>query len=196
MDFLEHVTKARSYRRFQADKALPEGTLSWLVDCARLTPSAGNLQPLRYLCVGGKETCKAFYPSLAWAGYLKDWDGPEEHERPTGYIVILTPRTDDGKTSVNTYIDLGIAGQTIQLAAASKGIAACMFRTYIPKKMAEAITLPPDHEILMVIAFGYPVEDVRIAPIGEDGSIKYYRDQDKVHFVPKRALKDVLLGSF
>lgn len=89
MDFLSLVTSARTCRRFCQNEPLPSGFLTWLVDCARLTPSAKNQQALRYAIIESREACEAFFPALRWAGALPDWPGPKEGERPTGYIVIL-----------------------------------------------------------------------------------------------------------
>ena len=196
MDFHDLTLGARTCRRYQGNRRLEEGTLGWLVDCARLSPSAGNMQPLRYLAVSSPEKCREFYPALAWAAYLKEWPGPEEAERPTGYIVILMLKTAGDKIPPNTMIDVGIAAQSIQLAAWSKGIGACMFRSFSSKAIAEALPVPDDYEIALVISLGYALEERRIAPVGQDESIRYYRDEKGVHFVPKRDLKDLLLGEF
>lgn len=195
MDFLQLMTEARTCRRYEGARELDPGTLAWLVDCARVMPCTANSQSLRYVTVQKPELRPGIFDALGWAGYLKTWK-PEESERPTGYIIMLAPKAEDGKLSNNTFIDMGIAGQTMQLAAWTKGIGTCMFRTYNPKKIAETVSIPENHEIVLMLALGYPVEERRIVPVGEDGSIRYYRDENGVHYVPKRALKDILLGEY
>ena len=113
-----------------------------------------------------------------------------------GYIVLLGPKDQDGKTPFTAHIDLGIAAQTIQLAAWYEGIGACMFLSFNPKMIEELLPVPGGMGVLLVIALGYAKEIRRLAPLREDGGIKYYRDAQGVHFVPKRELKDVLLGEF
>mgnify|MGYP003623495187 CR=1 FL=1 len=196
MDFHALVSGARTCRRYHGERRLEEGTLPWLVDCARLSPCGGNMQSLRFLAVSSPEKCERFYPALAWAAYLKDWPGPVEAERPTGYVVILVPLSKEDRTPPNTMIDVGIAAQSMQLAAWSRGIGACMFRSFSSKSIAEVLPVPEDYEVAMVLAFGHALEERRLVPVGEDESIRYYRDASGVHYVPKRALKEVLLGEF
>lgn len=81
----ELVMKTRSCRRFK-EEAISEELLRELVDLARLSASAANLQPLKYIISYKKEMNDIIFPKLKWAGYLKDWDGPEEGERPSAYI--------------------------------------------------------------------------------------------------------------
>jgi len=88
-DFRDVVKRSRSYRRFYEDKKIDREELEYLIDCARLTPSAQNLQPLKYIIVTDKEKDKVF-PYCKWAAYLKEWNGPEEGERPSAYIVVLS----------------------------------------------------------------------------------------------------------
>ena len=194
MDFLKLMTDARTCRRYKQDE-LEAGFLPWLVDCARIMPCTANAQVLRYLTIQSPDKRPGIYDALAWAGYLKNWS-PAENERPTGYIVFVAPKGEDGKIPYNTYIDMGIAGQTIQLAAWTKGVGACMFRSYNPKKIAAVIDIPEGYDIVLVIALGRPLEERRIVPVPEDGSIRYYRDDAGIHYVPKRALKDILLGEY
>jgi nitroreductase len=195
-DFLQLVSEARTCRRYDASKELPAGTLDWLVDCARLTPSASNAQVLRYITVQAPKTREKLYPALGWAAQLKEWGGPIEKERPTGYIVVLSGKGPDGKVSAHSYLDAGIAAQTIQLAAWSKGIGMCIFRNFNPKVISDVVTVPADLEIVLTLALGFAVEERRLVPVGPDGSVKYYRDDKGVHYVPKRLLKDVLLGKY
>ena len=83
------VLKNRSYRRFYQDKKLSVETLTELIDCARVTPSTVNSQALKFKPVADDETNAQVFECLNWAGLLKDWPGPEEGERPSGYIVVL-----------------------------------------------------------------------------------------------------------
>jgi len=193
MDFLKLVTEARTCRRYIGSRELEPGFLAWLVDCARLCPSGGNAQSLRYITVQSPEKRPLVCEALIWAGALPEWPGPIGGERPAGYIVLLAPAGEDGKISPMVRTDLGIAAQTMQLAAWSRGVAACMFSNIKPKELAKAVPAPEGYTPLLVMAFGYPVEQREIVSVPADGSTKYYRDEQGVHYVPKRDLKTVLL---
>jgi len=183
------VLANRSYRRFAESEPIPESTLRGLVDLARCTPSAANLQPLRYVLSCTPERNDLVFSTLSWAGYLPDWPGPVEGERPAAYIVILT----DTEVSRNPGCDHGIAAQTICLGATEKGYGCCMFGSIDRDALRAHLRIPERYQILLVIAMGRPVEKVVLEDVGPDGSIKYYRDSDQVHHVPKRKLEDVIL---
>ncbi len=184
------VLRNRSFRRFNHSKRITPDTLRELVDLARLTPSGRNMQPLKYLLVTSEEACARLYPQLSWAGYLKDWDGPIEDERPAAYIVML------GDTALvpNFGIDPGIAAQTLLLGAVEKGLGGCIFGTIKRDEIRTLFEIPAQFEVLYVIALGEPVEKVVIEDVKVDGDIKYWRDADQVHHLPKRALADVIVG--
>jgi nitroreductase len=189
MEFKEIVVKNRSYRRFDAGHAIPRETLVDLVDCARQVPSGANLQVLRYIVSCSPEMNDRIYGTLAWAAYLQDWPGPEPDERPTGYIVIVTPEPVGDLTRV----DLGIAAQTIVLGAAARGLGGCLFMNIKHAKLRGLLSLTEETAIPLVIALGKPVEKVVLEEVGGDGSIRYYRTEDGSHHVPKRSLEEVLL---
>ena len=187
---IEDIVKAnRSYRRFHEQKQIDEKTLRELVNLARLSPSAANLQPLKYVICADPELNKQIFPTLAWAGYLRPWMGPEEGERPTGYIVIL----GDTEISKNFGCDHGIAAQSIMLGAAEKGLGGCMIGSIEREQLRKVLSIPGRYEILLVLALGYPKEKVVLEEVGPDGDIKYYRDANDVHHVPKRTLDEVIL---
>jgi len=188
MTISELVRRNRSYRRFDQCHALSDGDLHTLVDLARLSPNGGNKQALRFAVATGGMCAKVF-PALGWAGYLKDWNGPAEGERPTGYILILAETT----LAVCPREDAGIAAQSIMLGAAEAGLGGCIFMNVNRKKLMADLALPESLELMMVLAIGKPVEEVVIEPIGADGDVKYWRDANAVHHVPKRALADVLI---
>ncbi len=183
------VLANRSYRRFIQAESVDENTLRSLVDLARQTPSAANLQPLKYIITCTPERNAAVFTTLSWAGYLTDWDGPSEGQRPSAYIVVL----NDTNISPTINCDHGIAVQTILLGAAELGLGGCILGSIDRKILREQFSIDEHLEILLVVAVGKPLETVVLESVAEDGSIKYYRDAQDVHHVPKRALDDVIL---
>ncbi len=183
------VRKSRTVRRFDQETPIDMETLRDLVDLARLSPSGSNLQPLKYYLSCQPELNARIFPNLAWAGYLKDWGGPQEGERPAAYIIIL------GDSTVNKTFgcDHGIAAQTIMLGANEQGLAGCIIGSINRAELAAALHIPPQFEILLVLALGKPKEVVHVEPIGQDGSVKYWRDEQQVHHVPKRTLADIIV---
>ena len=183
------VIKNRSYRRFRQDAAIDRRVLLELVDLARLSASGANLQPLKYMLSCDPESNAMIFPHLAWAGYLKDWPGPVEGERPAAYIVIL----GDKNISKSTGCNHGIAAQSILLGAAEKGLGGCMIGSVERSSLRRVLNLPPRYEIMLVLALGKPNETVVLEEAGPDGSIQYRRDENSVHHVPKRALTEIVL---
>jgi nitroreductase len=185
----ELVQKSRSVRRFYQDVPIEMDTLRELVNLARLSPSGANLQSLKYYLSNQPEKNARIFQHLAWAGYLKEWPGPEEGERPAGYIIVL----GDSTISKSFGCDHGIAAQSIMLGAAEQGLGGCLIGSVKRADLSAELNIPPQFEILLVLALGKPKETVVVDPLGEDGSVKYWRDEQQVHHVPKRALEDLIL---
>ena len=184
------VLKNRSYRRFYQDFAVSRDILMGLVDLARLTASAANKQPLKYILSYDSEKNTQIFSTLAWAGYLKDWPGPPEGERPSAYIIML----GDTEISSSFNFDNGIAAQTILLGAVDQELGGCMIASVQRDKLRELLNIPSRYEIILVIALGKPKETVVIEPMGPEGDVKYWRDRDGKHHVPKRSLEEVILS--
>ena len=185
----ELIKSNRSYRRFDESNKISNEDLAELVDLARLSPSAANKQPLKYFLSYEKSINEKVFPTLGWAGYLHDWQGPVAGERPSAYILIL------GDTTISTKIDCdhGIAAQSILLGAREKGLGGCIFASINKKELQTVLNLKAHLEILLVIALGRPIEQVVLEDLPESGSIKYYRDENQVHHVPKRSLSDIII---
>jgi len=147
------------------------------------------MQPLKFFISCEKEMNEKIYPTLGWAGYLKDWDGPEPGERPSAYIIILR----DKNIKMVAGVDHGIAAQSILLGAVEKGLGGCMLGNIQHSKLKGNINLPEDCEILLVVALGKAKETVVIEEIDKGGDIKYWRDENQVHHLPKRKLADIVL---
>lgn len=178
----------RSYRRFHQSPVLSEQDLMDLVDSVRLSPSARNDQPLRFILVESPKACNTLFPFTAWAGYLRDWSGPDESERPTSYIIILV----DTSISKKYEVDVGIAAQSILLTAAEKGFGGCMLGAIKRDKIRGAFDIDPRFDIPLVIALGKPSETVEVDDIKDDDT-HYFRDEHDVHHVPKRLLNDLII---
>jgi nitroreductase len=127
---------------------------------------------------------------LAWAGYLSDWPGPGEGERPSAYIVVLV----DTRIAKSAGVDHGIAAQSILLGATEKGLGGCIIASVQREALGQVLDIDPRYEILLVLALGKPVERVFVEPVGADGDIRYWRDGKGGHHVPKRSLGDIVLG--
>jgi nitroreductase len=190
MTMKELVLKNRSYRRFHQSESVSIETLKDLVDLARLSATGGNMQPLKFIVSNDASRNDLIFPQLGWAAYLKDWAGPGDGERPSAYIIIL------GDTRIKTSFgcDHGIVAQSMLLGAVEKGLGGCIIATIQKPALSQALAIPNHFEVLLVIALGKPKEAVVIEPIGPSGDIKYWRDAQGVHHVPKRSLDELIVG--
>ena len=178
----------RSYRRFHEGCRLSAEELKALAGLARWCASGRNAQPLKYRIVHTPEECAAVFPTLAWAGYLTDWDGPEEGERPAAYLVQVL----DTRIVENCLCDDGIQAQTILLGAVEKGWGGCIVKSFKNEELRRILSIPEECRILYVIALGKPKEKVVVENM-EGGDYKYWRDAQGVHHVPKRNAEDLIL---
>lgn len=181
----------RTVRRFQEDKEVPAETLQRLVELTRYCPSGRNAQPLRYILVNSEEMREKVYPLLKWAGYFKDWDGPEKGERPAAYLIQCLD-TNHGKDCL---CDDGLQLEAITLGMRTLGLGGCIIKAFNAPKLAEVLCLEERFAPRYVLAIGFPAEEVRIEdmPEEEDADFKYFRTQDGVHHVPKRPLNQLII---
>jgi nitroreductase len=184
----ELIRKNRSFRRFHQEVAVPEIDLREMVDNARLTASGRNAQTLRYVLSNTPDMNARIFPLLSWAGYLAGWGGPKEGERPSAYVVIL----NDDMVSKTYFCDHGIVSLAILLTAVEKGYGGCIIASVNRDDLREVLNIPEQYSIVQVIALGKPAESVVIEPM-VDGDIKYWRDAQDVHHVPKRDLEDIII---
>ena len=185
------VLKNRSYRRFDSSVKIQSQNIENWIDLARLSASGRNMQPLKYFISNNAELNNEIFSHLAWAGYLTDWKGPEENERPVAYIVVL----HDKSLANNYFCDDGLAMQNILLGAVEDGFGGCIIGSVNKPKVAKLLELPEHLEILWIIALGKPAETVEVEKI-KDTDIKYWRDEYSVHHVPKRSLEEIIYKVF
>ncbi len=186
------IIRTRSYRRFFEEVPIPVETLTGLVDLARLTASAKNMQPLKYIISASRSMNEKVFETLAWAGYLPKWKGPEKGERPTGYIIVIR----DNTIAQNNYCDHGLATQSIMLGATEKGFGGCVIAAIDKPKLSALLNLSENLEILLVLSLGKPKENVILDILEKDGDHRYWRDENNNQHVPKRKLEDIILRTF
>lgn len=189
---IQHLANAtRSYRRFRGNYPVTETLMKEWINNARVCASAKNAQPLKYRIVTSKDECVKVYETCAWAGYLTDWDGPEESERPTGYIIMANDTTIS--STPQAHFDAGIAAQTILLSSTEEGFGGCIIMSFKKKQLIDALQIPEHLDPVFIIALGKPIEDVRLVEM-QNGDYKYFRDESMVHYVPKRSLDEILFS--
>lgn len=186
-EFHNLVLQARAYRRFDASRPISETELRAFVDCARLAPSSRNQQIVRFRLVRDTEECARVFPHTKWAGALKGWGGPQPSERPTGYVFFCTPE------GVQASHDVGIAAQTIKLAAQCAGYGSCILGALDRPALQAVLGLPVGLVIDIGIAVGRPAEEVRVENAQPGVGLDYWRTADEVHHVPKLSLAELIV---
>lgn len=150
------------------------------------------IQPLKFVLSASEEVNARIFPCLRWAGYLRGWGGPVEGERPAAYIVIL----GDTQISANAGVDPGISAQSILLGAVEAGYGGCILGAVDREALRAALGIREHLEILLVLALGEPGETVVIDEVQESGDIRYWRDEQGVHHVPKRTLETLIVDEY
>ena len=192
MSVKDLIAKNRSYRGYDESRKLTKEELMDLVDCARLSASSVNLQPLKYYIAYEEEEVKRIQKLTAWARALPLIKLPHEGMCPTGWVVIC----QDKKIAPNTdrfQKDVGIAAQSMLLRATELDLGGCMIGNFKPKEVRKELNLPETLEPLLLVAVGKPAETIVLVDVEDDGKTNYYRDKNDTHYVPKRKLEDVVL---
>ena len=184
--------KSRSWRGYDESRAVTKEELCELVECARRCPAAANKQPLKYLLAWEKEKVDQIFALTGWAGSLPDMTLPHPGKHPTAFIVICH-ETNWAPEGPIFQIDVGIVAQTMLLAATEMGLGGIMIGNFRREQLCEQFDLP-DHIVpKLVIALGKPDETVVLTEVTDENDTKYYRDENDVHYVPKRKLEDIIL---
>lgn len=187
------IKKNRSTRGYDRSRKVTEDELKEMVDCARLSASSINKQPLRFYISNDENEVEIINSHVKMGGLLPELHLPLKGTEPVAYILIC----QDTKISFSKEgftKDVGICAQSITLAAAEMGLNACMIGNFIQKRLRDAIGLDERYEIKLVIAIGKGIEKFEIDEVSENQSTNYYRDQNRVHHVPKVRLDDVVIS--
>lgn len=192
MTIADTILNTRTYRRFDNSHKISIETLEGLINLGRLSGSGRNAQPWQYALINDTELCSVIFPHIGWAGYLSDWRGPVENERPSAYILCILNNNWTKGTKADAMFDLGIASQSMLVGATELGLGGCRIGAFSPK-VTDHFNIEDNSTLELIIALGKPVEQIEITEC-EDDNIKYYRDEKQTHYVPKRTLKDIIVS--
>ena len=155
MEFKEVVKNRFSCRKY-SDREIEQEKLDAILEAGRLAPTAKNLQEQHIYVVRSAEALAKI-----------DEVTPCRYGAPTVLIVAFD------KNNVFTYPggkrDSGVEDATIVaahmiLAAADEGLNSCWINYFEPEKMAEALGLPENEEVLMMMDLGYAPDGVKPVP--------------------------------
>jgi FMN reductase [NAD(P)H] len=188
MDMLEFLRTRRTYRRFEQRPVAPE-ILTEAVDAARIASCGANRQTVRYIVVQSADAVAAVQPLVHWAAYLPPEQGqPKPDELPTAFIAVLQDDNLPGASDV----DVGLALGSLTAAAWAHGVGSCIMGAIDRPALTELLALPDGVRLCYMVALGYPTHASKLVEM-QDGSVKYYLDENRGYCVPKRSMDEVLL---
>ncbi len=149
MNFLELAALRSSVRNFQP-RVVEKEKLLYVLEAARIAPSAANFQPWHFIVVNDPEIIKSIYQI-----YHREWFA----SAPTIIVAIGDHekgwrRAKDGKDF--TDIDVAIAVDHLTLAAAEVGLGTCWVCNFDPEKCYNIFNMPENFEPIALIPIGYP----------------------------------------
>ena len=189
-DVLEFLRTRRTYRRFWP-KPVPEAVLRACIEAARIVSCGANRQTLKYAVIETPAAVAAVNQLVRWAAYLPPDQGrPAAGQTPTAFPAVFQA---ESLTGVND-TDAGLALGSITAAAWGYGVGSCIMGA-IDREQIKALLGLADQDRLRlhsVVALGYPKHESRVVPM-ENGSVRYYLDENRDYCVPKRPEEEILL---
>ena len=155
MDFLT-LCQNRFSARDYAIRAVEREKIEYILEAARLAPSAVNFQPWTFLVISegnGRKKIQESYP--------RDW-----FKSAPVYILICANHEQAWKRKCDgvdfAHVDAAIAIEHMALAATSIGLGSCWVCNFEPITLRENFALPDHIEPIAILPIGYPADDLKI----------------------------------
>ena len=187
MTVYDAIKERRTARLFNG-KPVSHEILLKLIDGARLSPAAANLQPLKYGIVTDEELRRKIYPHVRYAGYIKDWN-PGFKESPKAFIAVFCDPSI--RPTDKSECDSGIAMMAISLLAHEEGLGSCIIGSLDRKEVKEILGVSDDLDLMYLVALGY--HDTACSSYDSDETIKYHMEAPGNFVVPKRTLESIVI---
>lgn len=188
---IDLVRKNRSYRGYDHSRKISREELLKMVEAARLCPSSVNKQPLKFHLVYEEDKVSRLQAQTKWARGLPQMTLPHPGKEPTAFIVICQDTDIDSNLSRYPK-DVGIVAQTILLTAVEMDLGGIMIGNFRADAVSEVAGFPENIKPMLIVAIGKPDEEIILTDV-VDGETGYYRDREDRHYVPKRALEDLII---
>ena len=155
MDVLDAIKGRRSIRAFESGKNVSEKTVEGLIIAAHWAPSAGNIQPWKFIAVRKSETKKRLAEAAFGQSFME--------EAPVIIVVCADENRSSegyGQRGRTLYClqDTAAAIQNIHLAAYSVGLGTCWVGAFSEEKAREVLRIPMGIRPVALIPVGYPSE--------------------------------------
>jgi len=170
MDVFEAIRTRRSIRRY-LDKPVEEEKLSRVLEAARLSPSAANNQPWRFIVVTDPKVKERLR-----SAYNREWF----ISAPVIIVGCALPREAWVRRDGEEYwkVDLAIAMQSLVLEAWELGLGTCWIGAFREDEVKRALGIPDEARVVAMTPLGYPDEDkgpvTDRKPIGEIVSYNHW----------------------
>ena len=164
MNLRELLIKRFSIRNY-LPKEVEADKLEYILDCARLAPSACNLQPRKFVIVQESEDIK----NKIREAYQREW-----FAKAPVYIVVVGDHSqswkrNDGKDACD--IDTSIAAEHICLAAEELGLGICWVCNFDAERLKSALALKIEEEPIAIFPIGYPDKNAIEIPVQKRKSL-------------------------
>ncbi len=163
-DFLSLSEARRSVRSFYPNPVQFDDIL-YLIRCAMLAPSAGDIQPWEFIVITDKETQKKVVSYCPKQEFM--YSAPvllvviENVERAESYYGSLAHEW--------CLSSCAAAVENLLLAAAEKGLGACWVTSFVQETVKEVLGIPADRNIVALVPVGYSGDtpDPKVLPAME-----------------------------
>jgi len=151
------IAQRVSCRDFKADP-VPEAHVRQILEAARLAPSACNEQPWRFAVVRDPELRRRIVEEGFLPGARMTW----AIAAPVHVVVgmersLVTHRLAPAVSGVDyPWVDIGIAGEHLVLAATELGLGTCWIGWIKPRVIGKLVGWPRSVRPVVVIPVGYP----------------------------------------
>lgn len=136
--------------------------LERILEAGRLSPSACNAQPWKFVVVNDRELARKVGKAAAGLGMNKFAKDAPVHILVVEESANITSLLG-GKVKGKHFplIDVGIAAAHVVLAAESEGLGSCILGWFDEKEIKELTGIPESKRLLLDIVVGYPLKEKR-----------------------------------
>jgi len=150
MEFVD-VIKTRTSVRDYRDTPVDAEKISYMLECARLAPSAANKQCWRFIVIRDKETVEQIAKTTIINRWLKT--------APVLIIACADPTESTVNNTLEYYpVDVAIAFEHLILAATDLGLGTCWIAEFHEEKLKELLEIPKRIRVVAITPVGYPAE--------------------------------------